>query len=73
MARFNLNDKIEFQKFGKAIRKGVVVGGPFNVDKIDHYHVKWEWDEDGNTQWKNMNCDLICDLASTKYSYQLSN
>lgn len=72
MARFEIKDKIELVKFNKVIRKGVVINGPWNVEKIDHYHVKWEWDEDG-IQWKNMECDLICDLSSTKYHYRLSN
>jgi hypothetical protein len=72
MARFNVNDKIEFRRFDKAIQKGIVIAGPFVVDKVDHYHVKWEWTED-KIEWKNMECDLISDLSSTKYSYHLSN
>jgi hypothetical protein len=72
MARFEIGDKIEFVKFDTPISKGVVTAGPFNVDNVDHYHVKWEWTDD-NIRWKNMDCDLICDLSSTKYRYRLSN
>lgn len=71
MARFKIGDKIEFVKFDTPIRKGVVTAGPYNVDKVDHYHVKWEWTDDG-IPWKNvLNPDLISDLSSTKYHYRL--
>jgi hypothetical protein len=72
MARFQIGDKIELLKRKQVIRKGVVINGPWNVEKVDHYHIKWEWDED-EIKWKNMECDLICDLSSEKYKYQLSN
>ena len=70
MAKFQIGDKIEFVKFNTPIQKGIVIAGPFLVDKVDHYHVKWEWTEDG-IEWKNMECDLISDLSSTKYHYRL--
>jgi len=70
MARFQVGDKIEFVKFKDAIRKGEVVKGPFNVEKVDHYYVRWDWDVDGMI---GRNPDLICDLTSTKYHYRIAN
>lgn len=71
MARFKINDKIEHLKFDKVIAKGIVIAGPTRVDGIDHYTIKWEWDEDG-IQWANMGSDIICDLPSAKYRYKLA-
>jgi hypothetical protein len=70
MARFQVGDTIELVKFRDAIRRGVVVKGPWNEEKVDHYHVKWEWDVDGMI---GRSTDLICDLASTKYHYRIAN
>jgi hypothetical protein len=65
------NDKIEHTKLGQVIKKGIITKGPFKVYGIDHYNVKWEWDEDG-IQWKNTDEDIISDLPSAKYRYQLT-
>lgn len=74
MARFQVNDKIELLRRSEVMRKGTVVAGPWNVEKVDHYHVKWEW---GNYEDRPFisedKIDLICDLSSEKYRYRLSN
>ena len=71
MARFEVNDTITQFRYDEPIRKGVVVKGPYNLDKVDHYHVKWEWEhnEYGNSKEFRQEIDLICDLSSTKYHY----
>lgn len=71
MARFEVNDTITQFRYESPIRKGIVVKGPYNVDKVDHYHVKWEWQDDeyGTPKEFRQEIDLICDLSSTKYHY----
>jgi hypothetical protein len=72
MAKFEVNDTITQFRYDEPIRKGIVVKGPFNVDKVDHYHVKWEWQDDeyGTPKEFRQEIDLICDLSSTKYHYK---
>jgi len=77
MARFAKGDEIEFvrttgdsHRVVEVLQKGTVTNGPFNVEKIDHYWVDWNWTKDG-IQWKNLHNDLICDYPSTKYGYRL--
>jgi hypothetical protein len=64
MARFQVTDNIELVKFNReVVRKGTVVAGPYHIDKVDHYQVKWD-DQDL--------VQIMCDLTSTKYHYRLS-
>ena len=74
MARFQIGDSIEFLKRKDVIRKGVVVAGPWNVDKVDHQNVRWDWvDKEDVLFIPPGKIDLICDLSSEKYQYRLSN
>ena len=69
MSRFKIGDPIKLIRNDRDIvRSGTVIAGPWEVENIDHYNVKWDYDEDGVT-WRNMDCDLICDYPSTKYRY----
>ena len=72
MARFKIGDSIEQVRYSTVIRKGEVVAGPWKVDKVDHYHVKWAWEDPqyGTPEWFKQETDLIADLTSTKYSYR---
>ena len=74
MARFNVNDTIELLRLDTPIRKGEVVAGPFVVDKVDHYHVRWDWVEHEDRLFIGGpdRIDLISDLTSKKYQYQLA-
>jgi hypothetical protein len=77
MAKFKINDEIKFVRKSKdgyieyeILKKGIVTKGPFKVDGVDHYNVKWNWTDDG-IQWKNiLNEEIIADLSSTKYEYR---
>lgn len=73
MARFAIGDSIALERHGLPIRKGTVTKGPFNIDKVDHYHVKWNWSEDSREmKFKNyLEEDLISDITTTKYKYVL--
>ena len=72
MGRFVVNDKIEFLKRNEVIRKGTVVAGPWNVEKVDHYHVRWDWvTEEDRLFIPKDKIDLISDLSSEKYRYRL--
>ena len=74
MARFKKGDKISFFRRNEVIRKGEVVSGPFNVDKVDHYHVRWDWVHHEDKYFISPEkIELISDLSSTKYHYELSN
>jgi hypothetical protein len=74
MARFEIGDKIGFFRKNEAIRKGVVVSGPWSLEKIDHYNVKWEWVEADERMFMSPDkIDLICDIPSTKYHYEPLN
>ena len=71
--RFKVNDSITQLRYNDAIRKGTVTEGPFDIDGVSHYHVKWDWEHEQHgtpTIFKKMGeDDLICDLISTKYQY----
>jgi hypothetical protein len=77
MAKFEINDEIKFVRKSKnglveheILKKGIVTNGPFKVDGVDHYNVKWNWTDDA-IQWKNiLNQEIISDLSSTKYEYR---
>ena len=71
MARFQVNDSITQYRYDEVIRKGKVVKGPFKVDNVDHYQVKWEWHHSdwGTPKEFRQETDLISDLSSTKYRY----
>ena len=74
MARFQIGDKISFFRNNEVIRNGEVVNGPFNVDKVDHYHVRWDWVHHEDKGFISSDkIDLISDLSTTKYHYGLSN
>ena len=71
--RFKPNDKIELLKYNKAIRLGTITKGPYLVEGVDHYTVQWEYDtEDGDLFKMHGVQDIICDLPSAKYRYQLA-
>lgn len=74
MARFEKNDKIQLFRRKDVIRKGVIVDGPWNVEKVDHYHVKWDWvDYEDRLLIPEGKVELICDISSEKYHYELIN
>tara|TARA_R110000772_G_scaffold245957_1_gene359552 strand:- start:1769 stop:2002 length:234 start_codon:yes stop_codon:yes gene_type:complete len=70
--RFQVNQDIIQLKYDETIRKGTVIGGPFNVEGVSHYHVKWNWcapEYSSNLDWLTPEVDLISDMVSTKYMY----
>ena len=72
--RFKPNDQVEFLKFNKAIRSGVITKGPVSIDGTDHYVIRWN--EDPNTGLRFDFFDgeeIICDLPSAKYRYRLAD
>jgi hypothetical protein len=74
MARFQIGDNIGLFRRNDVIRKGTVLSGPWNVEKVDHYNVKWEWvDKEDRYFISPDKIDLISDLSSTKYHYELLN
>lgn len=72
--RFQVNDQIVQYRYRDVIRKGTIVKGPFRVERVDHYQVKWEWEcpfyAKTNSLFKDS--DLICDMVGKKYRYELS-
>tara|TARA_R100000935_G_scaffold57990_1_gene93454 strand:- start:80 stop:325 length:246 start_codon:yes stop_codon:yes gene_type:complete len=66
---------IQYRHGDERIREGIVTKGPFRIENVDHYHVKWDWehkDLQSNLPWKQNYEDdskLICDMLSTKYHY----
>ena len=67
MSKFKINDKIQQMRYRTVIAKGTITAGPFNVEKVDHYHVQWEWSEDNNHKMYPV---LICDMPTQKYHYR---
>jgi hypothetical protein len=72
--RFKPNDQIVQYRNNEVIRKGTVVKGPMRLDKVDHYHVTWHWEDErhGTPEQFRRDVDLICDLISTKYRYDIA-
>jgi len=72
--KFQINDKITQYHYEDVIRKGTVVKGPFRVENVDHYHVVWDWEcPTVATPEFKQDVNLICDIKSTKYRYELSS
>ena len=73
--RFKINDKIAQYRYEDVIRKGTVVKGPFRVENVDHYHVVWDWEcpHHAATPGFKQDVNLICDMKSKKYRYELSS
>jgi len=76
MTSFNVGDKFAFvrksagtDRVVEILDTGTIIKGPFQVEKINHYHV--EWDNSKNENWKNSKFDIICDIDSIKYGYRL--
>ena len=70
--RFQVKDSITQLRYQDAIRKGTVVAGPFDVEDVSHYHVKWDWcapEYTSNIDWLTPEVELISDMVSTKYMY----
>lgn len=70
--RFKVNDEIvQYLNDTEIIRKGTIVNGPIEVDKIDHYHVKWDWEhaEYGTPVEFKQEISLICDIPTDKFKY----
>ena len=74
MSNFKIGDSIAQLRYDKVIRKGEVVKGPFKVDGVDHYHVKWNWEDNSHSApiWAKQDLHLIADLRSTKFSFELA-
>ena len=77
MARFQVNDKVAFVRKSKDWRviyetynTGTIIKGPFMVDKINHYQVKWD-NINPNTYPGGSEIEMICDFDSTKYGFKL--
>ena len=72
--RFKVGDSIEQYRYEDVIRKGTVVKGPFRVEGVDHYHIKWTWEctQHGIPEMFKTETDLICDLRSRQYRYELT-
>ena len=73
--RFNVNDRIQQLRYDDVIRDGKVVAGPFNVEGVSHYHVKWGWECPDHASTPDFlktanEPQLICDMVSTKYMYR---
>jgi len=68
MSRFKPGDEIRQIRYNETIKIGTVLKGPYAIDKVDHYTVKWTWNEDGFGKLWNGD-EIIADLPSAKYQY----
>ena len=68
---FKIGDDIRQFRYNETIRIGTVTKGPFRVEGVDHYHVKWNWQHEdyGTPMGFEKDTDLISDMRSTKYHY----
>jgi hypothetical protein len=72
-ARFKIGDKIDFLRKDEVIRKGVVISGPWKLEGVNHYNVEWKWVTHEDSLFIGPDkIDLISDLRTTKYHYELS-
>ncbi len=72
--RFSIGDKIVETRFNEVIAQGEIVKGPFEVERVDHYQVRWTWKEGQlpDKEYPYRDTELISDLASRKYRYELA-
>jgi hypothetical protein len=72
MSRFRNGDTIVQVRLEKIISMGKVISDVFSVEKIDHYHVQWDWIDPQflNDSYEVILPSVICDLRNAKYSYE---
>ncbi len=74
MTNFNVGDKIAFNRQSKngmvyqRLNAGTIIKGPFMVDGINHYQIKWD-KVTPNQSPGATEIELISPINSTKYGW----
>lgn len=64
-----INDRVAFTKWDEIILTGTITKGPFKIDGLNHYQVKW--DKTNLNQFPGyFETELICPIDSTKYKWK---
>ena len=71
---FEIGDKIAFVKkttiTPEVLNVGTIIEGPFKIDKINHYKVKWD-NITPNHYPGGTEIEFISPMESTKYGWRL--
>ena len=66
----NINDRVAFKKYDETLNTGIITKGPFKIDGINHYYIKW--DKITPNQYPGgIEIEFISPMDSTKYKWEL--
>jgi hypothetical protein len=66
----NINDRVAFKKWDETLNTGTITKGPFKIDRINYYHIKWD-NVIQNHCPGGYETELISPMDSTKYKWKL--
>ena len=66
----NINDRVAFKKWDETLNTGTITKGPFKIDKINHYQIKWD-NITPNHYPGGREIEMISPMDSTKYNWKL--
>lgn len=70
MKNFEINDRVSFNKWDQILNTGTIIEGPFEIDKINHYKIKWD-NIIPNSYPGGSEIEIISLIDSTKYTWKL--
>jgi hypothetical protein len=68
--KLTINDRVAFKEWDKILITGTIIKGPFIIDRIRHYQIKWD-NIIPNTFPGGMEIEMISPMDSTKYTWEL--
>lgn len=66
----NINDRVSFKKWNEVLNTGTIIQGPFKIDNINHYRIKWD-KITPNHYPGGTETEMISPIDSTKYRWEL--
>ena len=70
MENFKINDRVSFNKWDMSLNTGTITKGPFKIDGIYHYQIKWD-KVTPNHYPGAFETELVSVIDSTKYTWKL--
>ncbi len=70
MSNLKINDRVSFKKWDQILNTGTITNGPFKIDGINHYQIKWD-NIIPNHYPGGYEVELVSPMNSTKYTWEL--
>jgi hypothetical protein len=66
----SINDRVSFKKRNENLNTGTIIKGPFKIDKINQYQIKWDTITPHHYPGGS-EIELISPMDSLKYKWEL--